>query len=250
MIDTHIHMIPGVDDGAKDLNISGQMMQMAINEGVNGMILTPHFNIPRYDNKNVKEQYGLLGDYIKENEVEFELHLGNEIHLSEENVEAIKSGKVNTLAESQYLLLELPHYHFYPFHEDAIYDLYHNDDYKIILAHVERYQVFTKKPEMIREFIQDGIYAQMTSEYIVNKKTRKSALKWIEDGLIQLVASDGHDITRRPPAMKQAYEIVKKSFGESCAQTLFENNPRLIINNDALLMPKIEKVKRFSFRNN
>lgn len=50
--------------------------------------------------------------------------------------------------------------------------------------------------------------------------------------------------------MKQAYEIVKKSFSESCAQTLFENNPRLIINNAALLMPKIEKVKRFSFRNN
>ena len=249
MIDTHIHMIPGVDDGAKSLQISIQMLEMAIKEGTNGMILTPHFNIPHYYNKNVKEQFQLLVDHIQTNKIDFELHLGNEIHVSEENMAALKSESAYTMAESRYLLLELPNYHFYPFHEDAIYDLYSNE-YKIILAHVERYVVFTKKPEKIKEMSRNGIYAQLTSEYIINKKTRKDALKWIENGFINIVASDGHDIVRRPPVLKMAYEIVKRSFGETCAQTLFVENPRLIINDKELLIPEIEKKKRFSLISN
>lgn len=249
MIDTHIHMIPGVDDGAKSLEISIQMLEMAISEGVNGMVVTPHFNIPHYYNKNVKEQFQLLVDHIQTNKIDFELHLGNEIHVSEENMAAIKSESAYTMGDSRYLLLELPNYHFYSFHEEAIYDLYSNE-YKIILAHVERYVIFTKKPEKIKKMSRSGIYTQMTSEYIINKKTRKDALQWIENGLINIVASDGHDIVWRPPVMKMAYEIVKKSFGESCAQTLFVENPQRIINDQELLHPKIEKSKRFSLRKN
>lgn len=248
MIDTHIHIVPDVDDGAKDLDISVQMLNMAINEGVNEMIVTPHFKMPVYNNQNVENKFSLLSKYIVSENINFKIHLGNEIYLSEESMDAIKKGQVNTMGKSRYLLLELPYFHFYPFHESMMAEL-QGSGYEIILAHVERYQIFMSKPEKLKEFVDKGIYTQITSRYITDKKTRKYALKLIKDGLIYIIASDGHDILRRPPVMKEAYKIVAKAFGEICAQTLFTNNPKLIINNHALVLPIIAKPKRFSLSN-
>lgn len=248
MIDTHIHVVPGVDDGPKDLDLAVQMLNMAINEGVNEMIVTPHFNLPVYSNQNVEKQFNILSHYIMSESIDFKIHLGNEIYLSEESMEGIKNGQANTMANSRYLLLELPYYHFYPFHEWMIAEL-HERGYEIILAHVERYQIFTNKPEKLKELVGNGIYTQITSRYIMEKKNRNHALKLINDGLIHVVASDGHDILRRPPVMKEAYQIVSRAFGESSAQTLFINNPKLIIENRELILPYIEKAKRFSLWN-
>lgn len=244
MIDTHIHMIPGVDDGAKDLDTAIQMMALAINEGVNEMILTPHFNLPVYDNQNVATQYQLLNNYIIGANIDFKVHLGNEVYLSEENIVGIKQGQAHTMAGSRFLLVELPYYHYYPFHESMLFEL-QESGYKVVLAHVERYQVFSKKPEKLALLNENGIYAQLTSGYLVDSKTRKKGLKLIESGMIHIVASDGHDLSKRPPLMKMAYQTVKTAFGEACGQLLFTDNPGMMIRDGELMMPIIHKKKRF-----
>lgn len=244
MIDTHIHMIPGIDDGAEDMETAIKMLHLAINEGVREMILTPHFNSPVYNNQNVEKQYNLIRDYITSEKIDFKIHLGNEIYLSEENMEGIKKGVAHTMGDSRYLLVELPYFHFYPFHEAMIHDLQFSG-YKVVLAHIERYEIFIKKPGKLKELVKKGIYTQMTSRYIMDNKTRKKALKWIESGLIHIVASDGHDIGRRPPVMKKAYDSVSKAFGKGCAQMLFVDNPRLMIEDGELMVPDIKKEKRF-----
>lgn len=247
MIDTHIHMVPGVDDGAKDLQISINMMKLAISEGVNEMILTPHFNLPTYSNQNVKEQFNFLNNYIISEKIDFKIHLGNEIYLSEESMEGIKQGKAYTMANSRYLLVELPYCHFYPFHEVMLMEL-QKYGYKVVLAHVERYEVFLNKPEKLMELNGKGIYSQITSRYIMDSKTRKKALKLIESGLIYIVASDGHDVVRRPPVMKMAYEIVSRAFGEGCGKMLFLENPGMMIRDCELMLPVLKKRKRIGFR--
>ena len=242
MIDTHIHMIPDVDDGAKDMNIAIQMLHMAINEGVNKMILTPHFNIPLHQNENVNNQYNLLEDYIRNKKIDFKIYLGNEIYLNEETMEGVLNGQANTMGGSSYLLVELPHYHFYPFHEAMIQDL-QNSGYKVILAHIERYRIFAKKPDKLQELVEKGVFAQITSHYIIDSKTRRKAIKWIKSGLIHIVASDGHDVDKRPPVMKIAYDVVFRRFGKNCAQVLFVDNPELIIENRDLKIPICKKSK-------
>ena len=244
MIDTHIHMVPGVDDGAKDLETAIQMMQLAISEGVNEMIVTPHFNLPTYHNETVKDQYQLLNNYIQRDNLDFKLHLGNEIYLSEETMAGIKRGQANTMGDSHFLLVELPLYHYYPFHESMLFEL-QQSGYQVVLAHVERYDVFSSHPEKLAVLNQSGIYAQITSRYIMDSKTRKKALKWIESGLIHIVASDGHDLIKRPPVMKMAYEIVTKAFGEECGQMLFVENPGMMIRDRELLVPELKKKRRF-----
>ncbi len=243
LIDTHIHMLPGVDDGARDLDMAIQMLYAAKNEGVNAMILTPHFNSPFYYNQNVKENYEILKEYISSHEIDFSLYLGNEIYLSEEDFEAIITGQVNTMALSRYLLLELPFHQFYPFHEMMMHDL-QEKGFRIILAHVERYQVFENKPQMLQEFVNNGIYCQISSNYIMNKKTRKRALKLIKNGLIHLVASDGHNLDKRPPAMKMAYDIIYKAFNREWAQLLFVENPELLIMDSVLRDPPTDLLKK------
>lgn len=244
LIDTHIHMVPGVDDGAKDMDTAIQMLEVAINEGVDEMILTPHFNLPVYNNQNVAKNYNLLNQYVLTQNIDFKIHLGNEIYLSEEDIAGIKNGQAHTMGDTRYLLIELPLYHFYPFHEVMIYDL-QNNGYKIVIAHVERYQIFKKEPEKLHEFVNHGICTQITSSYIMNKKTRRRALELIKSGLIHIVASDGHGIDWRPPVMKMAYDIVAKAFGQHCAHILFVENPKLMIEDRVLMVADIEQVKRF-----
>jgi len=244
LIDTHIHMVPGVDDGARDMDMAIQMLHLAKNEGVNEMILTPHFNSPRYDNRSVMANYNMLKDYIQTNKIDFEIHLGNEIYLSEEDIAAIVTGQAYTMASSRYLLIELPFHQFYPFHEMMIHDLLENG-YRIILAHVERYQIFEDKLQLLQEFVKKGIYCQITADYIINKKTRKRAFKLIKSGLIHIVASDGHNIATRPPFMKAAYDIVYKTFGRECAQFLFVENPKLVIVDSVIRDAPIQQIKKF-----
>jgi len=247
MIDTHIHILPGIDDGAKDMDIAKQMLQTAVCEGVSELILTPHFNIPIYNNQNVEQQYNLMNEYIAAENISLKIHLGNEIYLSEEDLEAIKKGHAHTMGNSNYLLLELPRYHFYPFHEVMIHDLQFSG-YKIVIAHVERYQIFNDKPDKLKKLVNEGVYSQITSGYIMDNKTRKKALKWIEEGFIHIVASDGHNMDSRPPLMKSAYDIVAEVFGQPCAQTLFVDNPRLMIKDDVLKATNIKKKKAFIHR--
>lgn len=244
MIDTHIHMVPGVDDGAKDLRMSIQMIQMAMHEGVNKVIVTPHYNLPQYRNENVAQQFYQLQEYIIAEKLNFEVFLGNEVYLSEETVMGVLSGQAYSMAKSSYLLVELPYYHYYPIHQAMIQDLQDND-FRVLLAHIERYQAFEKNPDKLRDLVENGVYAQLSSRYIIDHKTRKSALDWIAKGLIHIVASDGHDVDKRPPLMKKAYEVVSKALGIDCAQLLFETNPEYIIEDNQLTLPVFPPNRNF-----
>lgn len=246
MIDTHIHIIPGVDDGAVDLEISKQMLRFSIAEGVTEMIATPHFKPPRYDNQEVFNQYKHLTEMIRLAELPIKVHLGNEIHLSQESMSGLALGQAKTMGDSHYLLIELPSYHFYPFHEAMLSELL-EAGYKIVLAHIERYPIFQNKPEKLGDFVKKGIYGQLSSMYIIERRSRKKAFSWLETGLIHIIASDGHNLNRRPPLLKKAYDLVSDHFSQETANILFKENPYAIIKDQELKAVKAKRNKRFSF---
>ena len=230
MIDTHIHILPAVDDGADDLETSRLMALQALGEGVTDMIVTPHFVNNRDYQSHASQQFELLSNLFRNENIDLKLQLGNEIHLTEENVDAVFSGLANTMGDSNYLLIELPSYHFYDFHETFLMDLI-NQGYRVILAHIERYRVFQEKPQKLGHLIEQGMFAQVTAKYIIERKSRKKALNWIDTGWIHIIASDAHDLLYRPPTMKKAHDIVEKRFGECAASWLFKENPRAIMEN-------------------
>jgi protein-tyrosine phosphatase len=243
MIDTHIHLLPAVDDGADDLETSRLMALQALAEGVNEMIVTPHFVNDRDYQNHARAQFELLSRTLEQEQINLKISLGNEIHLSEENMAAIFSGLANTMGNSDYLLIELPTNHFYDFHETFLYNLQARG-YKIILAHIERYRIFKEQPQKLGKLVEQGIFAQVTSKYLLEGKTRKKGLDWIKSGWIHIIASDAHDLSFRPPLMKAAYKLIEKRFGQCAAIWLFEENPRAILEN-RLMDPVFISKKRW-----
>jgi len=245
MIDTHIHIVPGVDDGAASLNEAVAMLTHSKNEGVTEIIATPHFKEGLSLDSDVLEQFEKIG-FEAEN-MGIKLHLGNELYLCEEGVEALRDDHVYTMANSHYVLVELPFHQFYPFHEALLHQIQLRG-FKIILAHIERYQIFRRNPAKLEGMIRKGIYGQMNARYIQERKTRKQAFNWIEKGYVHIVASDGHNTEMRPPNMSEAYEAVSHRFGVGASELVFRDNPARIIEDKPLMDLIVEKKKGlFSF---
>lgn len=242
MIDTHIHIIPEVDDGARSLLEAVEMLEMAKSEGVSEIIATPHFKEGLSLDSDVLEQYEKI--HFEAERLGVKLHLGNELYLCEEGVDALRDDHVYTMANSSYVLVELPFHHFYPFHEALIHQIQLRG-FKIILAHIERYQIFRRQPAKLAAMMDKGIYGQMNARYVHERKTRKQALKWIEKGYVHVIASDGHNTDKRPPKLGDAYETVAAKFGVGAAELLFKDNPRRIIENEPLLDLEVEHKKKF-----
>lgn len=230
MIDTHIHLVPNVDDGAKDLEAALEMARMAVEDGIDTIVTTPHYNIPDYDNSRVLDNFQKLLHKIKTENLNLKVYLGNEIHLNEEGVEAIFSHEAYSLANSKYYLIELPFHQYYPAHEELIFQIVAKG-YFVILAHIERYIAFQKTPEKLQELMHRGCFGQLTSSYIVNPRTSKRALELIESGVVHIVASDAHNIHKRKPQLSAGYQCVCDRFGEAVANRLFIENPKKIIDN-------------------
>lgn len=234
MIDTHLHILYNVDDGAPSIEVAMEMLRVAVEDGVDEMILTPHYYKDKYDNQNVPKIFAELLEEIRNRGMHVKLHLGNEIYLNEESVNNLKNGLAFTLSDSDYLLIELPFYQIYPFHEKLLLEL-QLEGYKIVIAHIERYDFLHGKTNLLKSFVERGMYGQLTAKFLNSRKTSRKGLKWIKEGKVHLIASDAHNVSKRPPLLSESYKYVEKKLGSDCAKLLFENNPRKIIENSARL---------------
>ena len=106
--DVHCHIIPGVDDGASDYEETKRLLQMEYNQGVRGIIATPHFRFQMFETpiEHIKEQFVLAQRAAAEISNDLEVYLGCEFHVNMEMTEMLKAGKVSTMAGSRYVLTE------------------------------------------------------------------------------------------------------------------------------------------------
>jgi len=248
MIDTHIHILPNVDDGPKRMSESVEMAKIALEEGITEMIVTPHYKRPKYMNEKVLDAYEAFKDELILQGLNLKLYMGNEIYLSEENVKDLMERKAYTLNEGPYILVELPFRHYFPFHDALLHQL-QLQGYKVILAHAERYEALLKQPNKIKELVSRNIYIQISGNALLNKKTRKLSMKWIKAGWVHLISTDAHNVTERKPSIKKAYKSVHDKIGQAVADLIFVDNPKAVINGYDLLVPSAEYIRIKGFRN-
>lgn len=234
MIDIHNHIVPAVDDGAKDIEISLSMLKEGLKQQIDGYVFTPHYNRGKYENKTVLEQFQRLNQLIESEGLPITTAIGNELYLNEDNVSDMISKKAYTLGDSQYVLVELPFTQFYPFHETLIYKL-QLAGFKIVLAHIERYDYLVRHTDKLADLLDRGILGQLSCKCIIDSRTQKLAFDWIEKGYVQVVASDAHNISSRPINSLKAYQIITKQFGHKVADDLFTTNPQLVIDNGEII---------------
>jgi protein-tyrosine phosphatase len=232
MIDTHLHILPGVDDGPGTMEEALALAKALVQQGVHSAIATPHYNdeFVRLPMVEIIRRVNDLQRELVRYGIPLRLFPGHEALISPELVADIRSGKVATLNGSRYLLLELWNSAWIPETERVIFEL-RALGITPVLAHPERYRVFQKEPERIASL--QGVLIQITASSLIGAQGRtaqRTAETLLKKGLVHCMASDAHSLNKRPPTIIQSLQRATQIIGQLKTQQLIEDWPKMIIN--------------------
>lgn len=214
MIDIHTHILPGIDDGAKDDQMTLNMLRMTEEDGTSIMIATPHYYYPHYaiTHEEVEEKVTYVNQLCQDNGINIEVLPGREIMLDNYTLQDIKQGLIGSIDNTQYLLIELSMHQWKPYYLDVMYEL-QLMGYILIIAHPERYSYVQEDITMLNPLINEGALFQLTAGSITGvngKKVQKVAKELVRQGVFQLIASDTHSDRLRNPMIQQGLAEVEK----------------------------------------
>lgn len=241
MIDLHVHILPGVDDGAANIETSVMMAQMAAADGIDIVVATPHVLKGAFDNnrEDIRLQVDDLQGRLVQQGVKLQVRPGAEYYLEVDLPELMAKGELLTLNDSGYLLVELPAT-LVPEHTgQVLYELQLQGAMPVI-AHPERNAGFMRCPQLLQDLIDRGVLAQVTAASVTGvfgRTVRQTALSFIEKGLVQVLASDAHSLNGRAPVLARAADEVSRYWGRDVAQALVKDNPLSILEGSPLEMP-------------
>lgn len=231
--DIHCHLLPGIDDGPEDWEATLAMARAAVANGIHKIVATPH-QLGSYE-KNTAEQILRLTAETQQRVHEAGLPLtilpGADVRIEESLPALVENRQVLTLGnQNAYLLMELPHDQVLPMGR-LIYEL-QCQGVTSILSHPERNQHLQKNPGTLRPWVQQGCLIQVTSGSVTGHfgRTARQMSRWLfRENLVHLVATDAHDVTRRPPQWRQAFDLVSSWQGKARAQRIFFENPQAVV---------------------
>jgi len=235
MIDIHCHVLAEVDDGPKSWDISEEMCRMAVADGIEHIVATPHANSRyAYDREHLKE----LVDHLRQRVGEMpRLSLGCDFHLSYENLQDVMAiPERYTIEGGRYLLSEPSNYSIPAQLEDSFAKLLALGITPVI-THPERNPILQRTRERILAWAEMGCVIQVTGSALTGGWGEAAWLtaEWlIKRQAVHVLASDGHDLKRRPPVLSQARDAAAEHCGDEVARALVEDNPRAVISGKAL----------------
>ena len=233
LIDIHCHVLPGIDDGAADFEESQRMLCMAAEDGISRIIVTPHFKSRRTsaDKEMVQKLVMQLQEWLLFEKIPIRLYTGNEILYRHKIDNLLEENKCCSMADSFYVLVEFSPKDDYHYIKSGVQEILMAGYYPLI-AHIERYDCLYHHTEYVEELVEMGAYTQVNAASIEGKLgyfAKRKVLKWIEEGLVHIVASDTHDTKKRVPGLSKAAAIIEKKCGEDTARELFELHPKRIL---------------------
>ena len=181
-----------------------------------------------------------FNNVLKENMIDIEVVIGNEIYYTKDLIKEIDELDFYTLNNSRYILIELPPTNFPKDLCNIVYEL-KEKNYIPVFAHVERYREVQENPELIYEVINAGAIIQVNSHSILGKsgkELQKVCNTLLNRNMVHVVGTDAHSSKRRTPIFLDAYKYVSEKYSKEMADDLFIKNNNAIINNEALNLPK------------
>lgn len=234
MIDLHSHILPGMDDGARDMETALHMADMAVQSGVSAMVVTPHCASDRVE--QVRERLADLRSAVRAEGIPIRLYSGMEIFGRPDTAALLREGRLLTINGSRYPLIEFA-FDTDGEEETAVLHSVLQAGYIPLVAHPERYRCIQEDPE------QANLWARMGCRFQVNRgsllgrfgpEARDVAWALTGRGFATVVASDSHSAARRTPWMRDVWELLERQLSPAAAMWLLEENPRRIINNERL----------------
>lgn len=235
-IDIHTHILPGIDDGAKNGEMALRMLKVAKKSGTRHMIATPHYihGNNRYGFNTIIEKCVALNKLALNEGIDITIYPGCEIFISPDLIDLYEQKLIDTLNSSKYMLVEFPMNSIALYADEVLYKLQLHGVVPVI-AHPERYREIQQRPELMENFTKRGILAQVNAGSITGtsgREVKKTVMKLLKMGLVHFVASDCHSDITRNPDLRKAATIVERKFGDKMREDLFTNNPLKIITKD------------------
>lgn len=228
--DIHAHILPGLDDGPTNMSDTTELLTAMTEQGVHRAFCTSHYQSPHFDVSTAQMNAAFIDvtNTIATTRIHAPtLALGAEVRLAKSLAPDLESGTVPRLGETHYVLVE---FETMSIPEWALQFVYELGIRKLqpIMAHPERNVAIQKDPKLIETLRDAGLLMQATAQCFTSdedQERRSSKLAWtmLEQGYVDLIASDTHNTTSRPPGLLRAYEQISTRFGDKTVDTLMEN---------------------------
>ncbi len=230
LVDIHTHVLPKVDDGAKDDQAALEMLRAAATDGVGTLIATPHAH--HADPARIVDDVGRLNELAAAEGVDVRVLPGSEVRIAADLVEKFEAGRLITLNGTRHMLLELSLAHEWRIEvvEKVIVKL-QDAGLRPILAHPERYPFIIIEPQLAEAFVGLEVPLQINALSLSgyhSQASQRTAYALIDAGHVHIVASDAHSARWRPPQIRAALEEIAARRGLGYAERLIANAEAVI----------------------
>lgn len=233
MIDMHCHLMPGVDDGARDAKELRKMLKMEYASGVRTIILTPHYRQGMYEpsKESVIRNYKRVKKMVSLMKLEMKVYLGCEYYARDNMISHLKREKYLRINGGKFVLIEFSGLHSFHKMRNWVNELVCEDLIPVI-AHAERYPQLMKDWNYLDDLRTLGAWIQVDSASLLGKQgwlLKRKTGQMLKKGYIDVIASDAHDTKDACPNLDLCAKYVIKKVGKEKARELFVTNPQMIL---------------------
>ena len=235
VIDLHCHMLPGIDDGAPDLDLSLEMARVAVADGITVTACTPHIMPGVYDNTGelILGAIGSLQAQLDAAEIPLRLVCGADVHIAPGLAAGLRAGRLLSLNHSRYFLFEPPHHVAPPRIEQTCFDALAGGFIPVI-THPERLTWIEGHYDKMLQMVRGGALIQLTGGSVTGRFGRRPKYwseRMLDEGVVHLLATDAHNLGNRSPVLSEARDAVAERLGEEVALDMVLHRPQEIIDN-------------------
>lgn len=240
MIDIHCHILPGMDDGAGNMSDAIEMAECAASTGIKRIIATPHSNIPggyrNYWGLSMQHDIKILQDEINQRNIPVTIYCGQEVFLASGFMELLHEGKLITLNQSRYMLVEFDMRERADVAYRKLQQLI-SAGYIPIVAHPERYEFVNEQKDAVYRMKDLGALLQVNKGSLkgrFGKKEMNTAIEIVETFQADFIASDAHSQYSRTPYLADVHEFVSETYSSDYGDLLLKVNPQKVLNNETI----------------
>jgi protein-tyrosine phosphatase len=230
LVDIHSHIVFGVDDGAKTIEDSLAMLEIAADSGTTDIVATPHSDQryhfdPDLVAARIAEMQARIGDRIR-------IHRGCDFHLFFDNIENCRTDRSRfTINGHRYLMVEFSEAQI-PRMIASIFEDMTQNEITPVITHPERNALLMGRMSDLVAWVRAGCLIQVTAQSFTGrfgKSAEEGCRRLMRQNLVHFVASDAHDTEWRPPDLREAWQHVSSQYGGPVAERLFITHPRMTL---------------------
>lgn len=240
MVDIHCHILPGLDDGAGNMSDAIEMAELAFSSGIKSLIATPHCNIPgsfhNYWGLSLEDEFVNLRRELNRRNIALNVYPGQEVFLEAGFLDMLHQGKLITLNESRYMLVE------FDVNERA--DVAYRKLQQLlaegcvpIVAHPERYGFVNEQKEAVYRMKDLGALLQINRGSIkgaFGRTIRRKAMEILSSYQADFIATDAHSQYSRTPYLADVHEFISEEISVDYGDALINVNPQKVLNDEKI----------------